>query len=40
MKENDIAREVVDAAFKVHVTLSPGLLESVCETVLAYELEK
>ena len=40
MTENEIAREIVDAAFKVHTTLGPGLLESVYETVLSYELEK
>src|SRR5437870_11713199 len=38
MTENEIARIVVDAAFKVHNTLGPGLLESVYESVLAYEL--
>ncbi len=38
MEENDIAREVVDAAVHVHRELGPGLLESVYETVLAYEL--
>jgi GxxExxY protein len=35
-----IAREVVDAAFKVHQALGPGLLESVYETCLCYELSK
>jgi GxxExxY protein len=40
MHENDIARIIVDAAYKVHEELGPGLLESVCEAVLAYELEK
>jgi GxxExxY protein len=40
MTENDIAKEIVDAAFKVHTVLGPGLLESVYEAVLAYELEK
>jgi GxxExxY protein len=40
MNENEIARVVVDAAFKVHTTLGPGLLESVCEAALAHELEK
>ena len=40
MTENEIARVVVDAAFKVHTALGPGLLESVYETVLAYELQK
>jgi GxxExxY protein len=38
--ENEIAKMVVDAAFQVHSRLGPGLLESVYESVLAYELEK
>ncbi len=38
--ENEIARQIVDSAFKIHTGLGPGLLESVYETVLAYELEK
>ena len=29
MTENEIARIVVDAAYKIHTTLGPGLLESV-----------
>lgn len=40
MTENDIATIIVDAAYKVHTTLGPGLLESVYETVLAFEIEK
>jgi GxxExxY protein len=40
MHENDIARIVVDAAYKIHTTLGPGLLESVYRVVLKYELEK
>ena len=40
MDENEIAREIVDAAFQVHKGLGPGLLESVYETVLCAELEK
>ena len=40
MTENEIARQVVDACYTVHTALGPGLLESVCETVLAYEIEK
>jgi GxxExxY protein len=36
--ENAVAKEIVDAAFRVHTTLGPGLLESVYQTVLAYEL--
>jgi GxxExxY protein len=40
MTENEIAKIVVDAAYHIHVRLGPGLLESVYETVLAYELNK
>jgi GxxExxY protein len=40
MTENEVATIVVDAAFKVHVALGPGLLESVYREVLKYELEK
>ncbi len=35
-----VATQIVDAAFKVHSTLGPGLLESVYETCLVHELEK
>jgi GxxExxY protein len=38
MTENAIATEIVNAAFRIHTTLGPGLLESVYQTVLAYEL--
>jgi GxxExxY protein len=38
--ENEIAQTVLNAAFKVHTSLGPGLLESVYEAVLAYELTK
>jgi GxxExxY protein len=40
MHENEIARLIVDAAYQIHTSLGPGLLESVYETVLAYELGK
>lgn len=40
MSENEIAKRVLDAAFAVHTKLGPGLLESVYEVVLAYELKK
>ncbi|QXE91566.1 GxxExxY protein [Geomonas subterranea] len=40
MTENEIASAVVDASYKVHKALGPGLLESVYETVLAYELQQ
>jgi len=34
----ELAKTVVDAAYKVHTTLGPGLLESVYETCLGHEL--
>lgn len=40
MTENEIATQIVDSCYKVHTVLGPGLLESVYEAVLAYELEK
>lgn len=40
MTENAIAREIVDAAFRIHSTLGPGLLESVYDAVLAFELDR
>jgi GxxExxY protein len=39
MHENDISYAIRGAAFKVYNELGPGLLESVYETVLAYELK-
>ncbi len=35
-----IGKSVLDAAFKVHTALGPGLLESVYETACAYEIRK
>lgn len=40
MTENEIARLIVDSAYKVHTSSGPGLLESVYEAVLCYELRK
>jgi GxxExxY protein len=41
MTENEISRVVVDAAIEVHRTLGgPGLLESVYEEALAWELKQ
>jgi GxxExxY protein len=40
MNENDISKIIVDCCFKVHKELGPGLLESVYEEVLSYELIK
>jgi len=38
--ENEVAKQIVDAAYRVHTSLGPGLLETAYEAVLAYELEK
>ncbi|MGF1671663.1 MAG: GxxExxY protein [Balneolaceae bacterium] len=38
MHENEISYAIRGAAFRVHTALGPGLLESVYETALVYEL--
>lgn len=40
MTENELAKIIVDCAYHIHVKLGPGLLESVYEVVLYYELKK
>ena len=40
MTENEISKVILDSAFSVHKELGPGLLESVYEVVLAYELQQ
>lgn len=40
MTENEVDKQILDAAFAVHTKLGPGLLESVYEVVLAYELQE
>jgi len=40
LSENEIAKEIVDAAFQIHVKLGPGLLESVYQAILLHELRK
>jgi GxxExxY protein len=39
MTENEVAKIIVDVAFKIHTSLGPGLLESVYEAVMAHELK-
>jgi GxxExxY protein len=40
MHENEIAKIIVDCALTVHRRLGPGLLETVYQAALAYELQK
>jgi len=40
MFENEISKHIVDAAFRIHTTLGPGLYESVYQVTLQYELNK
>ena len=40
MTENELATIIVDLCIKIHKTLGPGLLESVYESALCYELSK
>ena len=40
MTENEIATAVVDAAYKIHITLGPGLFESVYQRILEFELKR
>ena len=40
MTENEISKLILDSAIDVHKALGPGLLESVYEIVLAYELKQ
>jgi GxxExxY protein len=35
-----VATEIVDAAFKIHMKLGPGLLESAYQVLMEYELRK
>jgi len=40
MTENEIAKIIVDAAFKIHTRVGPGLLESAYQALLVYELKR
>jgi GxxExxY protein len=40
MTENEIAQQIVDAAYKIHRALGRGLLESAYQALLIYELQK
>lgn len=38
--ENQISQVIVDVAYKIHTQLGPGLLESVYEEIMFYELRR
>jgi GxxExxY protein len=40
LKENEVAKTIVDVAYHIHRRLGPGLLESVYHAIMKYELEK
>jgi GxxExxY protein len=40
MTENEVAKIIVNTAYDIHVKLGPGLLESVYEEIMYYELVK
>src|SRR5687767_11308064 len=40
MTENEVAKHIVDVAYKIHSAFGPGLLESVYEAIMAHELSK
>jgi len=40
MTENELSKTIVDICYKIHTKLGPGLLESVYEAILYYELNK
>lgn len=40
MTENEVAKQIVDASYKIHTTIGPGLLESAYEVILSHELSK
>lgn len=40
MTENELATIALDICYKIHITLGPGLLESVYEAAFAYELDR
>ena len=40
MTENELSKIIVNTAFQIHSKLGPGLLESVYEEIMFYELQK
>ena len=40
MTENELSKIIVNTAYQIHIQLGPGLLESVYEEIMYYELTK
>lgn len=40
MTENELSKIIVNTAYQIHIQLGPGLLESVYEKIMFYELRK
>ncbi|HEX2786466.1 MAG TPA: GxxExxY protein [Ignavibacteria bacterium] len=40
MSENELSKITLDCCFKIHSELGPGLLESIYEEILCYELTR
>jgi GxxExxY protein len=40
LQPNEVTGQIVDAAYRLHTSLGPGLLETVYEVALAHELQK
>jgi len=40
MNENELSKIIVNTAFQIHTKLGPGLLESVYEEIMYFELNK
>ena len=40
MNENEISKIIVNVAYQIHTKLGPGLLESVYEEIMFYELNQ
>jgi GxxExxY protein len=40
MTENELSKIVVDVAYQIHIKLGPGLLESLYEEIMYYELQR
>lgn len=40
MTENELSKIIVNTAYRIHTRLGAGLLESVCEGIMHYELAK